>query len=77
MGSSVSDVVGLLAAFGSSASSRSRGSIRVMSRRRRFLDLLPVLDGGDDGGVEGGSAPQDEGSVDEDLLLEDGETTLK
>ena len=75
MVSSVSDV-GLSASSGSSAS-RVRGSIRVMSRRRRFLDLLPVLDGGDDGGVEGGSAPQDEGSVDEDLLLEDGETTLK
>ena len=69
---------GLSASFGSSAS-RSRGSIRAMSRRRRFLDLLPVLGGGDEGGVEGGSAPHEEGPVDadDDLLLEDGETTLK
>ena len=61
------------------SASRSRGSMRALSRRR-FLDLLPVLGGGDDGGVEGGSAPlHEEGSVDvdDDLLLEDGETTLK
>lgn len=50
----------------------------VMSRRR-FLDLLLlVLDGGDEGGVDGGSTVHEEGSMDEeDLVFEDGETTLK
>lgn len=51
--------------------------ITLVVSLRRFLGLISALGGGDEGGVEIGSAPQEEGSVDDDKLLEDGETTLK
>ena len=69
---------GVSALLASSDLSMSRfgGTILVMSRRR-FLDLLLALGGGDEGGVEGGPAPHEEGSAEDDMTLDDGETTLK
>lgn len=45
---------------------------------RRFRGFDSALGGGEEGGVEVGSIPQDDGSTDDDRLLdEDGDTTLK